>query len=108
MILCPSSIPAHDVAWAANKHRGARGRGEHEQRQQEAEREHERAVHLRAHGERHAARGAGALKYPRGALDACFTRSGGSFRRVFSRCGMCFHVPLHCLLRHQAVLCVMA
>ena len=102
------SARADDLGRPTREPRGARGRGEHEQRQQEAEREHERAVHLRAHGERHAARGAGALKYPRGAFDACFTRSGGSFRRVFSRCGMCLHVPLHCLLRHQAVLCVMA
>lgn len=50
---------AHDLprrARRAREPRGARGRGEHEQREQHAEREHERAVRLRAHGERHAAR----------------------------------------------------
>ena len=51
-----ASARADDLVRRAREPRGARGRGEHEQREQHAEREHERAVRLRAHGERHAAR----------------------------------------------------
>ena len=55
---CGTSVSARadDLVCPAREPGGARGRHEHEERQHEAEHEHVRAVHLRAHGERHAAR----------------------------------------------------